>query len=794
MKIGNVNQLENNEIWPIVPPFLVKSVITKDEKYYINKHGVYASDTVRGLLADASDDPDIQNPLSLFQVVPESYEFDKFSYIGEIKPSKEDFYLNSILDGQKIIRIDPNFLYKIKTCCDKFRICNGYENRCHEQDCRIALLYHKRLKDIHCTNDFDNYFKILNLIIDEYNIEIAKDYPLHCERDKTYNRLYVWYQCPYSKLIEYFFPIIHSGKVIAVLMQGQRIPNDIKKEDIFHEVLNDTQIEPQYKEDLQRSIIAISDTEFCTSPMPDNRLKAIWKRIRTLEERIDEEVMTHARAYIYDNFNKIENEFHKHIKYEIKKTGKLINESYKIIVNEALQKICNIFNKDGYIHIYSTEEKFEEEASNVDTFYLIGTSLNLTEKEYIDCRKIKFYNLPSDLDKLEKMLNEDFNSYLKQAIKFNDNVIFRIESLSIGDTKHLIWSEYPKRKEIDIVQYNEFSNFLSVFFHTLWESYNLLRSVNLRKQLETSMRVSVHETAQIIPVIINTLKKEYKIDSKILIDEDLLDIHGIHRRITTIYDTIHRLNLLDNLYKRSTLMFKELTPKTEWADLRQLIYSVRNMCNDKARYNNNQNIIVEGINGFKFNQYNIYTDDQLISHVLFNLVDNAIKYGYMGSNIRINVALLDTNMQYEKNSNYKSISSLIISVISYGDVVDEDTQRNLYKLFYRSPTSKVKDGMGIGLFLVKKICTSMGYTISFKSEKLSTYNVPLYYYYVKKMGKNSTLKTISQALIKEIVNEELINDWSIEDLEFDAAINSPTYRNEFIITLNKINSNLIKQI
>ena len=101
MKIGNVNQLENNEVWPIVPPFLVKSVITKDEKYYINKHGVYASDTVRGLLADASDDPDIQNPLSLFQVVPESYEFDNFSYIGEIKPSKEDFYLNSILDGQK---------------------------------------------------------------------------------------------------------------------------------------------------------------------------------------------------------------------------------------------------------------------------------------------------------------------------------------------------------------------------------------------------------------------------------------------------------------------------------------------------------------------------------------------------------------------------------------------------------------------------------------------------------------------------------------------------------------------
>lgn len=780
---------KDNAAWPISPSFLVKPEIPKNETFSPNKHGIYASDTVRGLVADASDDRDIQNPLSLFQVVPESYKPEEFDYIKEINPAEDDSCLNEILEGKKIIRIDPKILYQNKPCCDKFRECNGYENKCHEQDCRIALLYHKDLEGIHYTDNFKEYHDRLIKIIDEYNQEIAKAYPLHCEQDEKNSRLYVWYQCPYSQFLEYFFPVIHAGKVIAVLMQGQRIPKEgLNQENSFKEVLADDQVHEDKKENLRQSIKeSIKNDESGEDPMPESRLNAIWKRIKSLEERIDREVMAYARAYVSDNFHRIEELFHQQIKDKIKGNRELTKETYTEIVNGTLRKICYVFNKEGFIRIYSTESEFEEVKSDTDTFYLIGAYPELTEKEKQNWGKIRFHNLPSDSETLKAMKNEDFkpnlNSYVNKKITFHEDVIFRIESLSIGNTKHLVWKEYPKKKDIDQKQFDEFSKFLKTFYHTLWEPYNLLQSVELRKNLETSMRVSVHETSQIIPVIINTLETEY---NKL--------IPNISKIKQILYDTIGRLLLLDNLYRRSTLMFKELTPQTDWTDLHRLIYSVRSLCDEKARKNNMQKIIVQGIGGFVINRYKIYTDSQLVSHALFNLIDNAIKYGYMGSNIRINISLPEADLQNERNGNWKLIKAIRISIVSYGAGISEEDGKHIYELFYRSQASKVKDGMGIGLFLVKKICNSLGYTVKYNSEKLSGHNLPMYYH-GKRQNKTAQLKDVSDSLIEEAVNKDLPDGaWNIEDFEFQAAINQPTYRNEFTVTLNPINNNLIKPI
>lgn len=794
--IESKSSQKDNAAWPISPSFLVKPEIPKNETFSPNKHGIYTSDTVRGLVADASDDPGIKNPLSLFQVVPESYKPEEFDYIEEINPAKDDSCLKDILKGKKIIRIDPKTLYQNKPCCDKFRECNGYKNKCHEQDCRIALLYHKDLEGLHYTDNFKEYYNRLIKIIDGYNQGIAKAYPLHCEQDEENNRLYVWYQCPYSQFLEYFFPIIHAGKVIAVLMHGQRIPKEgLNQENLFKEVLADDQVHEDKKKDLRQSIEGIKDKSG-EDPMPESRLKAIWKRIKSLEERIDGEVMAYARAYVSNNFHRIEEQFHQQIKNEINPNGELAKETYTEIVNGTLQEICDIFNKEGFIRIYSTESEFEKVKSDTDTFYLIGAYPELTETEKQDWEKIGFHNLPSDSKELEEMKNEEFNTYLNKKIAFHENVIFRIESLSIGNTKHLIWAKYPKEKDIDKKQFDEFYNFLTVFFHTLWESYNLLCNVKLRKQLETSMRVSVHETSQIIPVIINTLEKEYHLDSLTRIREDRLSIPGITRRTNILYDTISRLLLLDNLYRRSTLMFKELIPKTEWRDLYGLIGSAKNMCEETAQKNNMQKIIIKRINEFKINQYKVYTDDQLISHTFFNLIDNAIKYGYMGSNIRINISLSEADLQNERNGNWKLIKAIQISIVSYGAGISEEEGKHIYELFYRSQASKVKEGMGIGLFLVKKICSSLGYTVEYNSKKLSEYNLPMYYH-GKKQNKTAQLKlnNVSDSLIEEAVNKDLPDGvWNIEDFEFQAAINQPTYQNEFTVTLNPINNNLIKPI
>ena len=319
--------------------------------------------------------------------------------------------------------------------------------------------------------------------------------------------------------------------------------------------------------------------------------------------------MAYSKAYVSDNFHRIESDFHQKIKNTIKEEGKLTDCGYKEIVNEVLDEICNVFNEKGFIHIYSTEAKFEEVNSSTDTFYLIGTSYELTRIRQKRLEKIEFHNLPSNLDKIK---NECLHPYLIRKFNFSNNETFSVESLAIGNVKHLIWEYHPQKNSIYKKQINEYSNFLKTFYHMLWEPYNLLRSEILRKDLETSMRVSVHETAQIIPIIINTLKKEYKLDFRLLIEEDRLGEYGITRRENTLYDTINRLYLLDNLYKRSTLMFKELLPKADWTDLYKLIYSIRSLCDEKARGDNMQKIVVEGLDGFKFHLYKIFTDYQLL--------------------------------------------------------------------------------------------------------------------------------------------------------------------------------------
>ena len=81
--------------WPIAPTFLIKGTYSNLSKYPIYQDGIYNPDTIRGYLADSSDDIGIQNPLSLFQVVPDDFCFEEVPYTRAIATTDDS--LNSIL-------------------------------------------------------------------------------------------------------------------------------------------------------------------------------------------------------------------------------------------------------------------------------------------------------------------------------------------------------------------------------------------------------------------------------------------------------------------------------------------------------------------------------------------------------------------------------------------------------------------------------------------------------------------------------------------------------------------------
>ncbi|MDN3583560.1 sensor histidine kinase [Mucilaginibacter flavus] len=101
----------------------------------------------------------------------------------------------------------------------------------------------------------------------------------------------------------------------------------------------------------------------------------------------------------------------------------------------------------------------------------------------------------------------------------------------------------------------------------------------------------------------------------------------------------------------------------------------------------------------------IIADELHFSNVLYNLVDNAIKYSADNPDITIST--------YNKNG------QVVISVADKGIGMSRDQQTKIFEQFYRIPTGNLHDvkGFGLGLSYVNTIVKRLNGTISVKSER-----------------------------------------------------------------------------
>ena len=106
----------------------------------------------------------------------------------------------------------------------------------------------------------------------------------------------------------------------------------------------------------------------------------------------------------------------------------------------------------------------------------------------------------------------------------------------------------------------------------------------------------------------------------------------------------------------------------------------------------------------KQGDYLVEGQEDRIRQVLINLIDNGIKYGRIGGNIRIRLEKEDGAVQ--------------ITVENQGEGMDKEELSHIFEPFYRADKERSREmgSSGLGLSISKKIMEEHGGTIQAESE------------------------------------------------------------------------------
>jgi two-component system phosphate regulon sensor histidine kinase PhoR len=167
-----------------------------------------------------------------------------------------------------------------------------------------------------------------------------------------------------------------------------------------------------------------------------------------------------------------------------------------------------------------------------------------------------------------------------------------------------------------------------------------------------------------------------------------------------IGDENKRLSLLvENILQTAILDKGQLRLKLQSIDIHNLIEQT--MTNIKLQVENKDGAISTSLNA-KLPVIN--ADKVHITNILFNLIDNALKY----SNERPLIKIATRNDQ----------EGIFISIEDNGIGITKDNQKKIFDTMYRVPTGNIHNvkGFGLGLSYVKAVIEKHGGSISVSSE------------------------------------------------------------------------------
>ena len=651
-------------------------------------------------------------------------------------------------------RIDSEIEYfSLRNSCRLFRHCAG-ETKCHRCD-----EYHANL--------FRNY------LIQQPHDEIIPSffYDGYAQEPPTvlnqFSRKVLEYHCPMLGYRELLFPLYFDDSLIGVLFLGQsivvragdkdllpRIQNmffsreennvntifsDFIRNNSLNENCNAQSFTAEEIKDLIINADAITEKMeelFRCAPVGNEHKKnqmtmifettedynifiqAACEELDLIENDLKKEYTDKRKKYFHDISKEIVAEF-------FKQTPSVNNDAdiYKRTQN-ALARKWNAFYK---------AVKILQDAFGFDNISIIGDgeALSIMENKdkYIypkpenDPERKKWYCNFTDLE-TEELFNQDYvcsldkPELLKRFHSKNKKNVFLILYFDMGLIIEV--SDLEKNKQL----YLDMANAIGHSFVKIRLSIALSAANYMSERHVLTLRMNRHESAHISTKLNDNMMRYFQSSGT-----DFFDLESEKRQLV-VDDMVNTIRLISNMAENIGIITGSVNSSTirgkeKKLDVFDLMYKWQIMFREKLTDRNLDLKILREYDTlpccfserYKDAPRFLFTNPDLFELLIYNLVDNAVKYAYIGSTIYLRwIQLRDRSC---------------FTVTNFGPEIKKDDR--IYELYVRGNMNKRNyvDGDGIGLFVVKKIENLLGLQCRHKCEYISEFHLPLISWYIE---------------------------------------------------------------
>ena len=371
-----------------------------------------------------------------------------------------------------------------------------------------------------------------------------------------------------------------------------------------------------------------------------------------------------------------------------------LNQSIQI----ALRNVAEILSEYNN-SILPYENVVYQYSSN---YYLVNVN------DIIDAELLEYY-LIKELKKINLNLNFEYGIY----DCYTDNMVY-------GNYIQLSDNPGKQERKKNLPKYDEYIYYFGVFFPGLQKFFisdsgiwyiltGILLIVIIFFGYTQFVIMKQKQLSEIQKDFIDNLTHEFKtpisslkLSAEVLSDKDIIkEPSRINKYANIINEQSQKLlDQVDNILQMTNADTKKQFLKRQKINLHDLI--TRTIVSFNIRLKNKKGQIHLELNAVN---PSISVDENHLTNVLFNLIDNSLKYNSRNPEITI-----ITNTAKNK---------LILQVVDNGIGIPKEYYKKIFRKFYRIPTGNIYnvEGFGLGLSYVRRIISAHGWNIKVQSKE-----------------------------------------------------------------------------